>query len=81
MTTPPIIHQRHTDPAAALSRARGALVEARGSIPGAAELLGCSAGWLRRWSKDDPGVTAGIALRPRGWEKGRRRTAEGTARG
>lgn len=73
MDSPPIVHQRHTDPAAALARVRNALRDHGGSIPRAAESLGCSAGWLRAWVGGDPAVTEGITLRGRGWEKGRKR--------
>lgn len=71
--SPPIIHQRHTDPDAARARARNALRDEGGSIPRAAVALGCSAAWLRAWTKGDPSVTEGISVRPRGWTKGRPR--------
>lgn len=71
--SPPIIHQRHTDPDAARARARNALRDEGGSVPRAAVALGCSAAWLRAWAKADATVTEGIAVRPRGWTKGRRR--------
>lgn len=74
---PPIIHQRHSDPSAALARARNALRDADGSLPAAARSLRCSANFLRQWMRSDPSVADGIALRKRGWSKGRKRRAAG----
>lgn len=76
--SPPIIHQRHTDHAAALARARNALRDHEGSIPRAADALGCSAAWLRAWVAADTSVAEGITIRPRGWTKGRKRSKQGT---
>ena len=74
---PPITHQRHSDPSAALARARNALRDAAGSVPSAASALKCSANFLRQWMRSDPSVADGIALRKRGWSKGRKRRAAG----
>jgi len=71
--SPPIVHQRHTDPAAAIARVRNALRDCGGSVPTAAKALGCSAGFLRAWLDGDPSVAEGIARKPRGWTKGRKR--------
>lgn len=70
---PPIIHQRHTDPDAAKARVRNALRDNDGSVPAAAKALGCSAGFLRAWLDGDPSLAEGIARKPRGWTKGRKR--------
>lgn len=70
---PPIIHQRHSDPSAALARARNALRDAEGSLPAAARSLRCSANFLRKWLKSEPAMAEGITLQKRGWRKGRKR--------
>lgn len=74
--SPPIIHQRHTDPDAARARVRNALRDNDGSVPLAAEALGCSAAWLRAWRRADPQLTEGVAMRARGWPKGKPRAKD-----
>lgn len=71
--SPPIIHQRHTDPDAARARVRNALRDNDGSVPLAAAALGCSPAWLRAWARAEPALTEGVAMRPRGWPKGKSR--------
>lgn len=72
-TAPPIVHQRHTDRAAAVARVRNALRDCGGSVPTAAAALGCSAGFLRAWLDAEPDVGEGIPRKTRGWTKGRKR--------